>query len=362
MVVVLLIGFAAAPGSAASAQNSAVRPHKDSTDTSGVRWREVAREDFEQVTFLSPPAWRPDVPDAQDRYGDDGAYFHKVDPSFKPPHGFRTSAAFGPEGVLTIESYSRVQKEMASLFQVVDDPDAAGNRVARLASPDHTDGTLIRTTNPLGTRYQICARIGHINFGTGDGTNGYHGFERAEPWLQEPATTENGVYLGAIYRSVPRPHNNIWAHHARIAFIDTDNNTDGWTAIWDSKTRSFFNSGWHPLVMAVLDGRHSADEVTGPPILSYAGGAWGEPGEIVAADAYKENAWYTVCFTRWDDRFTMQLSGDFRLGSQTTYEAVVDDARAVFHFQDPHYWCAGDPHINYYEGDVLIDDIVLRLP
>ena len=77
-------------------------------------------------------------------------------------------------------------------------------------------------------------------------------------------------------------------------------------------------------------------------------------------DAYKENAWYTACFTRMDNRASLKISGDFLYGGSKTYEAVVNDGNLIFHFNGPHYWFLGDPHINYYEGNLLVDEVVLR--
>jgi len=319
------------------------------------------RETFETLTFAEPPRWRQDIPDRSTEFSDDGAFFHKRDPRFTPPQGYRISAAVGQEGFLTLEAYARSQKDPQSVFALVDDPAHPGNHALQLASPEHTDGVLLRTTHPLGTHYQICARIGYINFGTGDGQNGYHGGERNEPWRQDlgDATNENGCYFGAIYNTPPAPHNNIFAHHARIAFIDSDNNTEGWTAIWDPLTRQFLKSGWHPIVMAVLDGQGAETPEGGPPMRAYAADEWNPSGKIVAVDAYKENTWYTACFTRAGNAFTMQVTGDFRLGGHTTYQAALQDTSDVFHYADSHYWLAGDPHINYYEGTMLIDDVTL---
>ena len=338
-------------------------------EAGGGRWVEVGRETFDRLRFSKPVSWRPDSPGEARRglpedalpFADDGMFFARQQ-SLRLPQAYRISAPFGPHDFLTIEAYSRQEKEPSQLFQVVDDPLVPRNRVLRIASPEHTDGTLIRTSQPLGTRYQICARIGFIGFGTGSGKNGYNGGERNAPWLQESgdATGENGCYFAAIYRTVPQPHNNALAHHLRIAFIDSDNNTEGWTRIWSAPSRQFLASGSHPVVMAVCGASGASEGPNGPPLVTYAAGVWNEPGRVRAVDAYKEDTWYTVCIERFDDRLTLSISGDFRYGGQTTYEATFNDARRIAHVRDPHYWCLGDPHINYYEGSLLVDDVVLK--
>ncbi|MBI4436132.1 MAG: hypothetical protein HY590_01770 [Candidatus Omnitrophica bacterium] len=324
------------------------------------RWEEVVKEEFNELQLLQPPLWREDNPDDATPFSDNGTFFRKKNPAFTPPSGYRISAPLGKNGLLAIESYSRIKKDPKSLFDIVEDPAHPGNRVLRIASPEHTDGTILHT-GALGSRYQICARVGYMNFGTGEGDNGYSGGERGGPWVDSDATEENGFYFGAIYRSKPMPHNNIFAHHQRILFIDSDNNKEGWTAIWDPGKEEFVKSGAHPVMMVAVDGRGEETEEYGPPFLSYAAGKWQESGKILAVDAYKKDTWYTVCFTRMDNRISIKISGDFRYGGNKTYEAIQKDTSRVFHFNDPHYWFLGDPHTNYYEGMMLVDDVALRI-
>lgn len=346
-----------APPAAGTAQETAIEPPviEETGCSTG------CREAFDALNFPNPPVWEADHPDVATPFSDDGSFFHAHNPKFAPPAGFRLSAPLGERQFLTLESYSRSQKPLEALFSIIEDPAKPGNRVLKIASPEHTDGTLLRTTRSLGANYQICARVGFIQFGTGDGANGYNGQETNAPWTQESgsARNENGCYFSAIYRSLPKPHNNALAHYERLAFIDSDNNTEGWTSIWDSRTRRWFKSGWHPVMIGAATGGAAGDNENGPPFRSFAAGGWNRPGELLAADAYKENSWYTVCMTRAGDRFTMRISGDFRYGGQTTYEASLDDAGKIFQQGQPQFWLLGDPHINYYEGSLLVDDVSL---
>ena len=324
--------------------------------------RDACREDFTTLVSPQPSAWTPDVPDRATPFSDDGSFFHARHPAFAPPQGYRVSTALGTGGFLTLELYSRSPKDPGLLARRVTDPADPSNQVLQIASPEHTDGVLLRTSRALGRRYQICARVGYLNVGTGDGLNGYHGGEQNEPWQSGDgdATNENGCYLAALYRSVPQPHNNLFAHQERLAFIDTDNNTEGWTRIWDPGSRQFVRSGWHPLMIAAVDGRGASGE-NGPPIVSYAAEGWNQPGQLLAADAYQDNTWYTVCIVRRGNQLTLRLSGTFRYGGRTTYEAMLADTSAVVHGDALHYWALGDPHINYYEGSLLVDDVTLTV-
>lgn len=351
----------------------------------------VAFEERFEGTSLGAPTWSWDpVPD-DGPFADHGAYFKDV----KPPTAYRLSQPIGADGWLTVESYSRsLTTSYASLVSVVEDPSQPGNKVLRLGSPAHTDATVIRSTQPLPPRYRLTVRVGHAQFGDGKegGTNGYTGGETAEPWSSADATEENGFYWLAILDAVPRPHNNVWIHHHRKLTIDSDNHFPPWMEIWDGT--KLVSSGEHPIMLFAVDGKGEGDEKTGKPFLSYAAGEWQPSGEIRAVDAYKEKSWYTVTITREGDRFTVTIAGDFAFGGAgKSYSAEIDAAaRCVFHYNRsplaatspcvdtahypsldashphwpsgigyPDYFMLGDPHSNYYEGQVLYDDLKLEV-
>jgi hypothetical protein len=312
-----------------------------------------------------------------------------------PPRAYRASAPFGQSGWLTVESYSRAQTtSVASLFSVVADPAGGGNKVLRIASPAHTDATVVRPTQALPDRYRVSLRVGYANFGDGlaSGTNGYSGGETADPWLpDEDATGENGFYWLTILDTVPRPHNNVYIHHHRKVVMDSDNNVPPWMQIWNG-TR-FIDSGEMPLMMIGIDGGGDVDELSGKPFFSYANGSWQASGQIRAVDSYRPMTWYRASIERTGDQFTLQVSGDFRYGGMQSYVATIDGAgRCVWHYNRqplaagspcvdashypslpaepalwpadgawPDYFMFGDPHNNYYEGQVYYDDVRLEV-
>ncbi len=105
--------------------------------------------------------------------------------------------------------------------------------------PKHTDGTVVRPTNRTAKEVPGLPEGGFASFGDGKpgaaSLNGYAGGEKDEPWLSGDATLENGFYWLTILDATPRPHNNIWIHHHRKVTIDSDNNKDAWTNIWEGK-------------------------------------------------------------------------------------------------------------------------------
>ncbi len=358
---------------------------------SGAGWRVMFEETFETTT-LPTPAWAADTyPDTG--FSDNGAFFRGR--GVTPPTAYRASAPFSQSNWLTVESYSRAQTtSIASLFSVAPDPAGGTNKVLRIASPAHTDATVVRPTQALPDRYRISLRVGYASFGDGlsSGDNGYDGGETADPWLEdEDATAENGFYWLTILDTVPRPHNNVYIHHHRKVVLDSDNNVPPWMEIWNGSR--FIDSGEMPLMMIAIDGSGDGSETNGKPFVSYANNTWQPSGEIRAVNSYRPMTWYRASIERSGDQFTLEVSGNFRYGGMQTYIATIDAAgRCVWHYNRqplaaaspcvdtsrypslasepplwpadvawPDYFMFGDPHNNFYEGEVYYDDVRLEV-
>ena len=353
-------------------------------------WTVAFREDFEA---LAAPAatWEPDPYPDDGPYSDDGLYFRRQ--GVVPPRAYRATVPFGASAWLTAESYTRSASAVfGDRFAIVRDPADPSNRVLRIASPAHTDATVIRPSQPLPAKYRVSLRVGFAEFGDGEpGLNGYRGGETAEPWLPDDATTQNGFYWLAILDAAPRPHNNVWIHHHRKVVMDSDNNVPPWMEIFDGST--FRADGRRPLMMFALDGRPDPHELYGPPFLSWSAGQWQPSGAIRAVDSYLPGEWYRASIERDGARYTLEVSGRFQHGGKTTYLATIDAAAScVWHFNrtsqeaaagcgNPRwpaalgpeypYWPAGgswpdwfmfgDPHENFYVGSVLYDDVQLEV-
>src|SRR5512133_2948346 len=355
-------------------------------------WVVAAREDFE-AGGPAAAAFGPDpVPD-DGPFSDGGAYFTQR--GVVPPRAFRATQPFGAGGWLTVESYTRREGEtLAGFAGVVPDPADPANHALRIRSREHTDATVIRPSAPLPDRYRISLRVGFASFGDGlPGQNGYDDSETAEPWWPDDARSQNGFYWLAILDAMPRPHDNTWIHHHRKVVVDSDNHSPAWMQVWDGS--AFVWSGEHPVMMFALDGSGPADEKTGSPFLSWSADAWQPSGAIRAVDAYLPDTWYRLTIERDGPRYALELSGRFRYGGERTYRAELDAAAAcVWHYPataaeaagagacvdesgypsvgpEPHRWPAGgvwpdwfvlgDPHVNFYEGEVLYDDVTLEV-
>jgi hypothetical protein len=328
-------------------------------------WKVVDEENFESPTPFfkaGSPSWAPDTFQNTDEFSDGGPHFQRL--GVVPPTAFRIEAPFGKSNWLTVASYSRSNlTKFSDLFQVVPDPANPTNHVLKISSPESTDGTVVRPTRALPSQYRVCLKVGFASFGDGKSgaknLNGYAEPESDAPWLNGDATLENGFYWLTILDSTPRPHNNIWIHHHRKVTIDSDNNKEAWTNIWEGK--SWVADGQHPIMMFGVAKDGHDDDANGLPFLSWSNGALQPAGLIRAADAYKDNTWYSACIERNPNAFVLTTSGDFKWGGQQTYVATIPTA-PIFQAADgiPDFFMFGDPHNNYYRGSVYYDDITLE--
>ena len=328
-------------------------------------WKVLYEEHFEDGAALfktgSPP-WVSDTYQNTDEYSDGGEYFKRL--GVKPPVAFRAEGSFGKDGWLSVAAYTRSNlTKFSDLFEVVPDPADPNNHVLKISSPKHTDGTVVRPTNALPKKYRVCLKVGFASFGDGKpgsaSLNGYAGGETDEPWSNGDASLENGFYWLTILDATPRPHNNLWIHHHRKVTIDSDNNKEAWTNIWEGK--KWIADGQHPIMMFGIDKDGNDDDSTGRPFLSWSNGALQPSGAVRAVDAYKDNTWYSACIERNEDAYVLSISGNFKWGGQQTYVGTIP-VRSVYAAGAgiPDFFMFGDPHNNYYRGSVYYDDIKLE--
>lgn len=289
--------------------------------------------------------------------------------------GFSGSGTGDPELAEIISEIDASIFVIDSVANIVEDPSNSQNKVLKISSPHHTDGTVLRSSAVLPKQYKICLRVGHPNFGTGkiSNLNGYSNKNKmATPWVNASSINENGFYWLAILFGKPRPRNNVWIHHHRKIVIDSDNNDypkeDGssgsWTHIWNG--HSFIQSGIHPVMIFALDKEHKESvwnyDRTGQPFISLASGKWNSEAQlqqIRAADAYLGKEWYRTCVWKTKTKYGVSVSGKFQYGGKTTYSNEIPREQVFHGDEDIDYFMAGDPHINFYEGSVLYDDIEL---
>ena len=334
--------------------------------------------DFETFPIQVMPSWRANEEIYAGPFSEVGEYF--VDEGIVPPDSNRTTVPLGSDGWLVAEIYTRhASPILVDYIDVVPDPSDAANTVLRLASPDHTDGVILRTRDPLPVSYELSYRIGYMSFG-GDGpANGYDGGEQSGPWDTPDATDHNGFYWLAVMDTLPVPHNNRWSHHHRKFFIDT----------WNNRRDEF------GINIAGIDGTATSDPRFGRDFIAYDGKHWRTGEGIRPVDHYFSEEWYEVRLRKTETGYQFSISGRFRNQGHGTLSGELDALKTCpFHFrfgpsvsapareecaegprarvgnklfdpwpagpEYPDFFMIGDPHINYYEGSLLVDDFVLK--
>ena len=355
--------------------------------------------DFESPLFARSDRfkpWRLDQNTAQpvDDFSNHGNFFKHI--GVESVNGYRLDIPFQNNPWITASIYTRSMPKGADILPIqhflkrVTDPEDQTNQVLRLKSPAHSDGVILRSTHPLPKDYKISLKIGYADYGDGRSKrNGYStGNESALPWHPHKASEQNGFYWLSILDTQPQPQNNTWIHHHRKFVIDSDNHAQGWMQMATSN-QEFVVSGEQPIMVFAVAGQGQNHERIGMPFLSYAQNQVLKPGIIRAIDAYKANQWYQVSIQRLNDVFRFEITGDFKYAHQAKYRGSIDtQEHCVWHSNrpsepipsvcqldekmqymwsemnwlagdegKPDYFMIGDPHVNYYEGQVLIDDI-----
>ncbi|MBL4899363.1 MAG: hypothetical protein JKX76_06905 [Colwellia sp.] len=332
-------------------------------------------ENFDSFPFLDIPKWTADLNENTGPYSESGEYYQQL--KISPPDAMRNTIPLGKSNWLTAEIYTRTKTPiLIDYLDIVTDPLNAQNKVLKLSTPIHTDAVILRSKNPLPKKYQLSFKVGFINYGDDSKLNGYSdGNEMAGPWREGSSVGHNGFYWFALMDQLPRPHNNIWSHHHRKFVIDS----------WNRK-------GNHNTINVIaLDGTSKTHTAFGKKFISYVDRRWQKVADT-PLDNYLPNEWYTVTFTRTSIFYKFSITGRFKSAGQTTYKNQIDLRKnCIFHYNQtveeldttcvdnreknflgkkftswpinsayPDYFMIGEPHINYYEGSVLIDDIKLK--
>jgi hypothetical protein len=338
--------------------------------------KKIFTEDFEIPPFYEVPKWRIDTAKYDGPYSESGEYFQQQ--NIFPPLALRNTIDIGKDHWLIAELYTRTKDPIIlDYLDIVPDPDDLANKVLKISTPDHSDGVILRSKEPLPKKYRITLKIGFAEYGNDTTLNGYSvGNERAEPWRDSPSVGHNGFYWLAILDRPPMPHNNIWLHHHRKFVIDS----------WNRKG---FN---HGVNVFALDGKSETHPEFGKKFISYVDDKFRKISDV-PVDFYLPGQWYTVTFTRTALFYEFSIKGNFKNAGHRTYTDRINlRKQCVFHYNQtkeelapscvdnrvqrflgkeviawptesayPEYFMLGEPHINYYEGNVLVDDITLEV-
>jgi len=337
--------------------------------------KKTFNENFESFPFLNIPQWIADPIKNTGPYSEAGEYYAQL--NIKAPDALRNTVPIGQQDWLIAELYTRTKKPiLTDYLEIVHDPLNIDNKVLKISTPKHTDGVILRPTKALPKKYKLSFKIGFANYGDSSELNGYDtGNETAEPWRKDSSIGHNGFYWLAIMDQLPIPHNNIWSHHHRKFVIDS----------WNRKSQQ------NTVNVIALNGTSETHEAFGKKFISYVDRRWQKVADT-PIDNYLPNEWYTVTFTRTSLFYNFSITGNFKNAGQTTYTNKINlREHCIFHYNQtpeeqstacvdnrtqtflgkkftswpinshyPDYFMIGEPHINYYEGSFLIDDITLE--
>jgi len=126
--------------------------------------------------------------------------------------------------------------------------------------------------------------------------------------------------------------------------IDSDNHYPPWMEIWNGS--SFVASGEHPVMSSPWTGAARGRSARASRSSPTRRGRGSRRGRSARWTATGRRSGYRVSIERQGDRFTLQVSGDFRHGGNKTHTASVDAAeRCVFHYNRQPL-AAGSPCID----------------
>ncbi len=190
----------------------------------------------------------------------------------------------------------------------------AGNGSLFASSPAKADGFIIRSSQSLPATYKTSVDIGFINFD-----------------LINAADEENGVYFISVTDSAGQPTTNDWWHSHRKVMLDTDNNT------WGS-------GGSHPIFFGYY--------IPGGDDYFYNGSVWGTSWQ--SAMNYATETWYTFEMEKTSAQYFYRVYDAF---SHALLSQASVNISSVKNGSGPDYLAIGDPHTNYYNGDIRITNI-----
>ncbi len=395
-------------------------PEPTPTPTPPPGWVLKYHETFD-AAFDEPSEWVEDTysdsgPYHVGPFDDNGEFFiERGGKDFKTAlasfRSYRKSYKYGTDAWLTVELYGRDSDNDGI-------PESGGkfwseDGRARLLSTRHYDGAIIRSTYPLPPRYRIELSISDIHFGGKhnggwvDDNGHFNGYdektETGDPWrFTDGSTTalnayhENGLYFLCIVDFAnAAPHNNVLMHHHRKVVMDTDNNFDEWSYIYNPNTDQLEQDGSRYVSMIWLNGEDFGHDWVGNGLHSYIPQDGGKLLDgAYFADKYFDDETYLFVIERSLESYTLSVSGRFYYGGQRTYthtksfrtypvvwhynqtpqEYDIDSKDQIKTFNGksyhtwpkdtgyPDYFLFGDPHINYYEGSARFDDLKLYVP
>lgn len=335
---------------------------------------------------------------------------------------YRKRVVFGNDGWLTAEMAGRDSDkdgkpdQPPSLTKV---QTGDGNYGAAIIEPNHHGGLLLRSTKPLPRRYRVEMTLLNINFGGSrydlwESAAKLNGYDKAEiqthhpwpwgdsknfaqPYEQWPDVRDtNGFYyLAIVDYANPAPHNNIFIHTHRKVAIDSLNHPPPANDLACNPIKGEYYSGRDNAVTAFFLTRGRPIESKALMFSDCPGNAEGAAAAQLLPEILPQQP-YVFSIERSSAGYALELSGHFRFVGQKTYRYhrdFIKEGVPIWHYNQtpqeydggfdepwefegpygkfklkrswpkgsayPDYFIIGDPHLNFYEGSAVVDNIRL---
>jgi hypothetical protein len=248
-------------------------------------------------------------------------YKHHLVEDFTQSMAAQPGKPFGPQGAFTFELHRN------GTFIINGHSGYAWEK-----SDSYKDSAFIRSTQRLPKNYKITITVGDIDYDL-DKISGLG----QDPEYPEGPPNENGCYLLTITDELPQGHHtNIWWHQHRKVVIDVDNN------IWG-------HGGINPIFMVYFNSDNKLQALDGSD------SQWHD--QWASALTYDASGWYKVEIQKTNSHFILSVyNKEYKL-----IKRGIVALKDVWHGGGdyPEYFVVGDPHENYYQGSVKIDQVIL---
>jgi hypothetical protein len=234
----------------------------------------------------------------------------------------------------------------------------AGGR-ARFETPDFPDSALIRVFESLPAEYRVRVHVGLVDYGyenyeTADYQNPafkYNRLEGSSLWV------ENGFYwLTLTDRAVEADSGEDWWHRYRKMVMDSDDHLNGYGTVHTER----------PLYMVYMNpdlDRSSGDWSSGVPNLlrTWSAGIWHtSTWNWEVAFQYSDVAWYQVEVEKSNGLLHLRVYDDLNVPIELADPVDLDLIYGMgVQASELEYAYVGEPHVDSYEGEAHVDEILL---
>ncbi len=238
------------------------------------------------------------------------------------------------------------------------------NGMAHFLTVDFPGQALIRITDTLPDEYKIRVRLGGVNFGY---TN-YEADDYEDPNFHYSINrVENGFYWSILtdVKSEGENGEEFWHNHRKAGLDSDDHYSYGWHTerpvyfVYSPKTayedEPVVDTAYRP--DGVLKSTYARTWLAGGPQWDSSPWSW----EI--GYTYDATSWYWTEIEKSNHAVTLRLyDGNMNLLEQAApvCQELINNMGSTASPEE--YFYVGEPHVNSYEGNAFVDEIIFYTP